>query len=57
MLYNSLSNCFIYSVAEKAINGILDYVSASADLDTSLMQRFYEETLQSLKETKNDVSR
>jgi hypothetical protein len=43
------------SVAEKAINGILDYVSASPDLDTSLMQKFYEATLKSLGEAKNEV--
>lgn len=47
----------IDSVAEKAINGILDYVSAAADLDTALMQRFYEETLKCLTETKNEVRR
>lgn len=42
------------NVAEKAINGVLDYVSATPDLDTAVMQRFYEETLNSLNETKND---
>lgn len=44
-----------YSTAEKAINGILDYVSASTEIETALMQRFYEETLKSLSEAKNDV--
>lgn len=43
------------STAEKAINGVLDYVSASGDIDTSLMQRFYEETLKSLAEAKNEA--
>jgi COP9 signalosome complex subunit 2 len=43
------------SVAEKAVNSVLDYVSASADLDTSLMQKFYEVTLKSLAEAKNEV--
>lgn len=43
------------STAEKAINGILDYVSNSSELDTTVMQQFYESTLTSLAEAKNEV--
>ncbi|GAA97468.1 uncharacterized protein L969DRAFT_604511 [Mixia osmundae IAM 14324] len=42
------------NVAEKAINGILDYVSASPDIDLATMQQFYEATLVSLAESKNE---
>lgn len=40
--------------AEKSINSILDYVSASSDIDTALMQKFYDETNKSLAEAKNE---
>lgn len=40
--------------AEKSINSILDYVSASTDIDTALMQKFYDETNKSLAEAKNE---
>lgn len=43
------------SYAEKSINSILDYVSASPDIDTALMQKFYDETNKSLAEAKNEV--
>jgi COP9 signalosome complex subunit 2 len=44
------------NAAEKAINGILDYVGAAQDLDTSLMQQWYEVTQNALQAAKNDVS-
>lgn len=40
--------------AEKSINSILDYVSASSELDTALMQKFYDSTNVSLAEAKNE---
>ena len=43
------------NASEKSINGILDYVSAAQDLDTGLMQRWYEVTQQALEEAKNEV--
>lgn len=46
----------LFSYAEKSINSILDYVSASSDIDTALMQKFYDETNKSLAEAKNEVS-
>ncbi|PLW07130.1 hypothetical protein PCANC_08888 [Puccinia coronata f. sp. avenae] len=42
------------NAAEKAINGILDYVGAAQDLDTSLMQQWYEVTQNALQAAKND---
>lgn len=42
------------NTAEKSINGILDYVSAAQDLDTSLMQQWYEVTQKALQAAKND---
>lgn len=45
------------NASEKSINGILDYVSAAQDLDTALMQRWYEVTQQALEEAKNEVRR
>lgn len=42
------------NVAEKSINGILDYVSAENKLDTSKMQEFYAETMSALEEAKNE---
>lgn len=44
-----------HSYAEKSINSVLDYVSASPDIDTALMQKFYDETNKSLAEAKNEV--
>ena len=44
------------NVAEKAINRILDYVSAEPKLGTEKMQEFYEVTMNALEEQKNDVS-
>ena len=44
------------NVAEKSINGILDYVSAETRLDTLKMQEFYEVTIKALEDAKNDVS-
>lgn len=44
------------NVAEKSINGILDYVSAQSALETERMQEFYEVTMSALEEAKNDVS-
>lgn len=35
----------------------MDYVSNSSEIDTSLMQKFYDETNQSLSEAKNEVGR
>ena len=43
------------NVAEKSINGILDYVSADAKLDTAKMQEFYEVTMKALEDAKNEV--
>ncbi|EGG07119.1 uncharacterized protein MELLADRAFT_106175 [Melampsora larici-populina 98AG31] len=43
------------NVSEKFINGILDYVSAAQDLDTHLMQQWYEVTQKALDEPKNEV--
>lgn len=43
------------NVAEKSINGILDYVSAEQALDTGRMQEFYEVTMKALEEAKNEV--
>lgn len=43
------------NVAEKSINGILDYVSAETKLDTLKMQEFYEVTIKALEDAKNDV--
>lgn len=42
------------SYAEKSINSILDDVSSSSDIDTQLMQKFYDETNKSLAEAKNE---
>ncbi|GAA5937399.1 uncharacterized protein JCM15063_002895 [Sporobolomyces koalae] len=42
------------NVAEKAINRILDYVSAEPKLGTENMQEFYEVTMHALEEQKND---
>ncbi|KAM0750615.1 PCI-domain-containing protein [Meredithblackwellia eburnea MCA 4105] len=42
------------NVAEKSINGILDYVSAESALETRQMQEFYEVTMRTLEEAKND---
>ena len=44
------------NVAEKSINGILDYVSSEQRLETSKMQEFYEITMKALEEAKNEVS-
>lgn len=44
------------NVAEKSINGILDYVSAESSLETGRMQEFYEVTMKALEDAKNDVS-
>lgn len=44
------------NVAEKGINGILDYVSAESSLETGKMQQFYEVTMTALEEAKNEVS-
>lgn len=44
------------NVAEKSINGILDYVSAEQGLPTGSMQEFYEVTMTALEEAKNEVS-
>lgn len=44
------------NVAEKSINGILDYVSAERKLETGRMQEFYEVTMTALEEAKNEVS-
>lgn len=43
------------NVAEKSINGILDYVSAEQGLPTGKMQEFYEVTMHALEEAKNEV--
>lgn len=43
------------NASEKSINGILDYVSAAQDLDTGLMQRWYEVTQKALEEAKNEA--
>lgn len=42
------------NAAEKSINGILDYVSAAQELDTSSMQQWYEITQKALQAVKND---
>ncbi|SCZ97918.1 BZ3500_MvSof-1268-A1-R1_Chr7-3g09638 [Microbotryum saponariae] len=42
------------NVAEKSINGILDYVSAEHGLETGKMQEFYEVTMSALEEAKNE---
>ncbi|KNZ64047.1 hypothetical protein VP01_1073g10 [Puccinia sorghi] len=42
------------NAAEKAINGVLDYVGVAQDLDTSLMQQWYEVTQNALQAAKND---
>ncbi|ORY91680.1 PCI domain-domain-containing protein [Leucosporidium creatinivorum] len=42
------------NVAEKSINGILDYVSAESKLETGRMQEFYEVTMTALEEAKNE---
>ncbi|SCV70584.1 BQ2448_3346 [Microbotryum intermedium] len=42
------------NVAEKSINGILDYVSAENKLETGKMQEFYEVTMSALEEAKNE---
>lgn len=42
------------NVAEKSINGILDYVSAEQKLETGQMQEFYEVTMKALEEAKNE---
>ena len=44
------------NVAEKSINGILDYVSAEQKLDTTRMQEFYEVTMKALEDAKNEAS-
>lgn len=43
------------NVAEKAINRILDYVSADTGLGLDKMQEFYEVTMKALEEQKNEV--
>ncbi|KAH9470399.1 hypothetical protein Pst134EA_007659 [Puccinia striiformis f. sp. tritici] len=43
------------NAAEKAINGILDYVGMAQDLDISLMQQWYEVTQNALQAAKNEV--
>lgn len=43
------------NVAEKAINRILDYVSAEDGIGLDKMQEFYEVTMKALEEQKNDV--
>jgi len=43
------------NVAEKAINRILDYVSADTGLGLDKMQEFYEVTMSALEEQKNEV--
>lgn len=43
------------NVAEKAINRVLDYVSADEGLGLDKMQEFYEITMTALEEQKNDV--
>jgi COP9 signalosome complex subunit 2 len=40
--------------SEKSINNILDYVSSSDDM--TFMEKFYQTTLTSLADSKNDVS-
>ncbi|KAL7004290.1 hypothetical protein EMMF5_006176 [Cystobasidiomycetes sp. EMM_F5] len=40
--------------AEKSINSILDDVSSSNDIHSDLMHKFYQETITSLSEAKND---
>lgn len=42
------------SYAEKSINSILDDVSSSNDIHSDLMHKFYQETITSLSEAKND---
>lgn len=42
------------NVAEKSINGILDYVSNDTNLETGKMQEFYEVTKEVLEEAKNE---
>ncbi|KAI9624814.1 hypothetical protein KEM48_008706 [Puccinia striiformis f. sp. tritici PST-130] len=42
------------NAAEKAINGILDYVGMAQDLDISLMQQWYEVTQNALQAAKNE---
>ncbi|SGY12403.1 BQ5605_C011g06496 [Microbotryum silenes-dioicae] len=43
------------NVAEKSINGILDYVSAEHGLETVKMQEFYGVTMSALEEAKNEI--
>jgi len=42
------------NTAEKSINKILDYVSASPAIDTKQMQAFYEVTMQALEDARNE---
>ena len=42
--------------SEKCINSIMDYVSGSASQNFGLLQEFYQTTLRSLEEAKNEVS-
>ncbi|MBW0473964.1 hypothetical protein O181_013679 [Austropuccinia psidii MF-1] len=42
------------NAAEKSINGILDYVSAAQDLETAMMQQWFEVTQKALENAKND---
>ena len=44
------------NVAEKAINRVLDYVSAEEGVGLDRMQEFYEVTMKALEEQKNEVS-
>lgn len=43
------------NVAEKAINRVLDYVSAEDGIGLDKMQEFYEVTMKALEEQKNEV--
>ena len=43
------------NVAEKAINRVLDYVSAEEGVGLDRMQEFYEVTMKALEEQKNEV--
>ncbi|KAI8459360.1 PCI domain-containing protein [Phakopsora pachyrhizi] len=42
------------NAAEKSINGILDYVSAAQDLETSLMEKWFETTQSALADAHNE---
>lgn len=41
--------------SEKCINNIMDFVSGSASQNFGLLKEFYETTLRSLEEAKNEV--